>query len=112
MDAIALRAANLLVGNKERAVGLETTLMGLKMVALSSLLIAVTGADLNFTINSEYCPPWRNYRLKPGDIIHFGRRRSGLRAYLAVKGGFEAPAFMESASVFQRGFMGTPLGRG
>ena len=111
MDAIALRAGNLLVGNEERAVGLETTLMGLKMVALSSLFIAVTGADLHFTINSEDCPPWRNYRLEPGDIIHFGRRRSGLRAYLAVKGGFEAPAFMESASVFQRGSMGTPLGR-
>ena len=38
MDAIALRAGNLLVGNEEHAVGLETTLMGLKMVALSSLL--------------------------------------------------------------------------
>ena len=45
MDATALRAGNLLVGNEERAVGLETTLMGLKMVALSSLCIAVTGAD-------------------------------------------------------------------
>ena len=75
MDAIALRAANLLVGNKESAVGLETTLMGLKMVALSPLCIAVTGADLHFTLNSEYCPPWRNYRLKPGDILHFRRQK-------------------------------------
>ena len=87
------------------------TLMGLKMVALSPMLIAVTGADLHFTINSECQPPWRNYRLEPGDVIHFRGRRSGLRAYLAVRGGFEAPAFMESASVFQRGLMGTPLGR-
>jgi antagonist of KipI len=112
MDAIALRAANLLVGNKETEVGLEVTLMGLKMVALSPLLIAVTGGDLNFAINSEYQPPWKNYRLKPGDILHFRRRKSGLRAYLAVRGGFKAPAFMGSASVFQRGLMGNPLGEG
>ena len=112
MDAIALRAANLLVGNKETEVGLEATLMGLKMVALSPMLIAVTGGDLDFTINSEYHPPWKNFRLIPGDLLHFRRRKSGLRTYLAVRGGFKAPAFMGSASVFQRGLMGNPLSGG
>jgi len=111
MDAIALRTANLLVGNKESEVGLEVTLMGLRMVSLSSLFIAVAGADLGFTIDSEYQPPWRNYLLKAGDVIHFRHRRSGLRAYLAVKGGFKAPTFLESASVFQRGSMGAPLSK-
>ncbi len=109
MDAIALRAANLLAGNEESEVGLEVTLMGLRMVALCPLLVAVTGADLGFAINSEYRPPWGSYPLKAGDVIHFRSRRSGLRAYLAVKGGFKAPVFMGSASVFQRGLMGTPL---
>jgi antagonist of KipI len=112
MDAIALRAANLLVGNKGTEVGLEVTLMGLKMVALSPMLIAVTGGDLNFTINSEYQPPWRNCRLESGDILHFRSRKSGLRAYLAARGGFKAPTFMGSASVFQRGLMGSPLREG
>src|SRR5512136_530112 len=72
MDTIALRVANLLVGNKESAVGLEITLMGLKMVALSATLIAVTGADLYFTINSEYQPSWKRHSLKEGDTVHFG----------------------------------------
>ncbi len=112
MDLVALRAANLLAGNKEGEVGLEVTLMGLKMVTLSPLLIAITGGDLNFTINSEYQPPWKNYRLKSGDLLHFHSRKSGLRAYLAVNGGFKAPTFMESASVFQRGLMGSPLREG
>ena len=112
MDALALRAANLLVGNQETEVGLEVTLMGLKMAALSPMLIAATGGDLNLAINSEYQPPWKNHRLKPGDILHFRRRKSGLRAYLAVRGGFKAPAFMGSASVFQRGLMGNPLCEG
>ena len=111
MDTIALRVANLLVGNKESAVGLEITLMGLKMAAFSPLWIAVTGADLYFTINSKYQPPWKNYLLKPGDVLHFQKRESGLRAYLAVRGGFQAPTFLGSGSVFQRGLMGSPLSR-
>ena len=111
MDATALRLANLLAGNEESEVGLEVTLMGLKMTALSPLFIAVTGADLGFTIDSEDRPPWGNCLLKAGDVIHFRGRRYGLRAYLAVKGGFKAPVFMGSGSVFQRGLMGTPLVR-
>jgi len=109
MDTFALRAANLMVGNRESETGLEVTLMGLKMVSLRPALIAVTGADLNFTINSEYHPPWKRFSLKAGDVIHFQNRRSGLRAYLAVHGGFLTQSFMGSGSVFQRGLMGTPL---
>ena len=109
MDSVALRAANLLVGNSESEVGLEVTLMGLRLVAILPLVIAIAGADLYFTINSEYRPPWRSYCVNTGDILHFRSRATGLRAYLAVKGGFEAPTFMGSASVFQRGLMGKPL---
>ena len=109
MDTGALRAANLLVGNAESEAGLEVTLQGLEMIALRPLLVAVTGADLQFTINAEYQPPWRSFLLKTGDVVHFKRRKSGLRAYLAVRGGFRAPTFMGSCSVFERGSMGTPL---
>ena len=111
MDSMALRAANLLVANQESEIGLEITLMGLRMEVLTPMVIAVTGADLHLTINSEYGPPWRNYWLKPGDVLHFQKRESGLRAYLAVRGGLQAPTFMGSASVFRRGHMGTLLNK-
>jgi antagonist of KipI len=109
MDILAFRAANLLVGNAESEAGLEVTLQGLEMVVLEPLLVAVTGADLQFSINSEYYPPWRSFPLTGGDVVHFKRRKSGLRAYFAVRGGFQAPTFMGSCSVFERGSMGTPL---
>ncbi len=112
MDTLSLRAANLLVGNSESKVGLEITLQGLRMIAMTELFIAVTGADLSFTINGIYCPPWQSFLLKEGDEIHFRTRRSGFRAYLAVRGGFRAPTFLESGSVFQRGSMGVPLKKG
>lgn len=109
MDTAALKVANLLVGNQESKPGLEITLQGLEMVSLEPLFIAVTGADLQFTINSEYHPPWRSFLLRAGDVVHFKRRKSGLRAYLAVRGGFRASTFLGSCSVFERGSMGTPL---
>jgi antagonist of KipI len=109
MDTLAFRASNLLVGSAESEAGLEVTLQGLEMVALEPLLGAVTGADLQLTINSEYHPPWRSFLLKAGDVVHFKRRISGLRAYFAVRGGFQAPTFMGSCSVFERGSMGIPL---
>jgi len=109
MDKAALKASNLLVGNPESKAGLEITLQGLKMVALEPLVIAVTGADLQFTINSEYHPPWRSFLLKAGDVVQFRGRKSGLRSYLAVRGGFRAPTFMGSCSVFERCSMGAPL---
>jgi antagonist of KipI len=109
MDTLAFRAANLLVGNAESEAGLEVTLQGLEMVVLEPLLVAVTGADLQFSINSEYYSPWRSFPLTGGDVVHFKRRKSGLRAYFAVRGGFQAPTFMGSCSVFERGSMGTPL---
>jgi antagonist of KipI len=109
MDRRALRAANLLVGNAESETGLEVTLQGLEVVALRPLFMAVTGADLQFTINAEYYPPWRSFLLKAGDVVHFKRRALGLRAYLTVRGGFQAPTFMGSCSVFERGSMGIPL---
>jgi antagonist of KipI len=112
MDRRALRAANLLVGNAELETGLEVTLQGLEVVALRPLFMAVTGADLQLTINTEHYPPWQSFLLKAGDVVHFKRRALGLRAYLAVQGGFQAPAFMGSCSVFERGSMGTPLRKG
>jgi biotin-dependent carboxylase-like uncharacterized protein len=111
MDSIALRAANLLLGNSQSEVGLEITLGGLKMVALSSLHVAVTGADLHFTINDESHPSWGSFSLRAGDVVHFKNRKTGLRSYLAVQGGFQAPIYLGSSSVFQRGYLGTPISK-
>ena len=111
MDPLALQAANTLAGNAETAVGLEVTLQGLTMVALAPVLVAVTGGDLQFTINSQYHAPWQNFQLNTGDVIAFKKRVSGVRGYLAVQGGFVAPTYLGSASVFMIGKMGAPLKR-
>jgi biotin-dependent carboxylase-like uncharacterized protein len=99
MDEPALRAANLLVGNLETAVALEIVFQGFRAEVLAEATLAVTGADLGFAINGEVRNTWASHRVRPGDVIGMRQRRSGARAYLAVAGGFKAPAHMDSASV-------------
>ena len=109
MDKRAFIAANLLLGNNENSTSLEITLQGLKLETLCNCSIAVTGADLGFSINGEYLPPWTGHKVEAGDLLWFKGRKSGLRAYLAVSGGFEAPEYLNSTSVFQMGNMGQSL---
>ncbi len=111
-DRFAARAANWLVGNAETCAVLETTLFRLELVALNELVIAVAGADLAPEVNGAPLPMWESVSIKKGETVRFRARRKGLRAYLAVAGGFSAPVFLGSRSVFVRGLMGRPLEAG
>ena len=56
MDNLALRAANLLVGNEESAAGLEAVFIGPELEFSADALIAVTGR-----IEARICPVgWQN----------------------------------------------------
>ncbi len=77
---------------------LEILLAGLKLQATAPTTIAVTGADLDFCINGISQPIWQTHHIQAGDILSFEKKRSGMRAYLAVIGGFDVPKFQESYS--------------
>lgn len=98
LDPFALRAANLLVGNPEGEAGLEITFMGLKVKALTSVLVAIGGGDLQPAINGEPIVNWRSHTLKAGDTLSFKAPRNGCRAYLAVGGGIVADPVLGSKS--------------
>jgi len=73
--------------NNQNCNALEV-MVGLTLQAKSSTQIAICGADLDFKINGVAKPIWQSYTIEAGDILSFGRRVSGQRAYLAVKEGF------------------------
>ena len=98
LDSLALRTANLLVGNPDGEAGLEITLMGLKVRALTSIVAAIGGADLQPAINGEPIENWRSHRMKEGDILHFRSPKTGCRAYLALGGGILAHPVLGSKS--------------
>lgn len=111
VDHYAHRVANILVSNPQGAAVLEITLLGLKMEALRSTVVAITGGDLNPTVNGKSIPMWTSIKIKKGDVIHFKGCRSGCRSYLAIAGGIDVPLFLGSRSTDTVGKVGGMNGR-
>ncbi len=111
MDQFSLTAANCLVSNDSNSACIETTLIGPELQALAKTQIAVTGGQCSPMINSYDVPMWRTLNVESGDIISFGRMKSGCRAYLAIRGGIEVPVILGSRSTYVRGKFGGLEGR-
>lgn len=113
MDPWALTVGNRLLGNPDRAAGLELTLQGPELLFEQQLSIAITGADLSPTCEGQSLPMWTVTTIPAGSRLRFGTRRQGTRAYLTVAGGIEAPLLLGSRSTHVRsglgGFAGRPL---
>jgi biotin-dependent carboxylase-like uncharacterized protein len=50
--------------------------------------------------------------MKEGDVLSFRKRKKGLRAYVAVHGGFDVPEVLGSRSTYIRGRIGSMLREG
>ena len=111
MDERAHRLANALVGNIAANATLEITLMGPTLQFHVPAVIAVCGADLDATLDGAPVPMARAEPVAAGAVLAFGKRRSGLRAYLAVRGGFALLPVMGSCSTFVRGGYGGAAGK-
>jgi antagonist of KipI len=101
MDPLALRVANLLVGNSENTAGLEVTLVGPELLFSSDALIAVTGAEFSGF------PQDRPISVRAGERLVFGSAVRGCRGYLAIAGGIDvAPVLGSCATNVRDGFGG------
>lgn len=98
LDTFSLRAANLLVGNKENEACLEITMFGLRIKALRDVAIAITGGDLRPFYNDKPLSMWASSILKEGDTLSFRGVKGGCRSYLAIGGGFSLTEVMGSRS--------------
>lgn len=110
MDEYAYRWSQKLL-NDQSGNALEL-MVGLKIRATSPTQIALCGADLDFKINGNSQPMWQTHTIKAGDILSFGKRISGQRAYLAVKGGFKVAKKYGSYSTTLREGIGSRLQKG
>ncbi len=111
MDHFALRVANRLVGNPDHAAGLEITILGPELRFEIDTLIAITGADLSPAVDGMALPLWTAVAVQAGNVLTFGRRRTGARAYLAITGGVEVPLVLGSRSTHLRSRTGGVEGR-
>ena len=116
LDSFAFNCANILVGNDENQAVLEITIMGPAVEILTEMDIALTGAEMEMTLNDKPVEQWKSIRVKPGDIVTISQVQTGCRAYLAFSGGLKVPRIMDSCSTYVGGkiggFMGRPLKKG
>jgi KipI family sensor histidine kinase inhibitor len=98
LDRHALHLANRLVGNPADAACIELTLDGGEFQAAGDFVVAISGADLDPEVDGQSVCNNRAFWLRDGVRLRFGRRRAGMRAYLAVKGGIATPLVLGSKS--------------
>jgi len=111
MDRLALKAANLLVGNKEGAAVLEAVFMGPELQFTDEATVAVTGAELPPRVNGELRPTWTSFKMKKGQTLSFDFLKKGARAYIAISGGVDVPVVLGSRSTYTLGALGGFKGR-
>jgi biotin-dependent carboxylase-like uncharacterized protein len=111
MDRLALRAANLLVGNPESAAALEAVFMGPKLEFTAPAVVAVTGADMPVLLDGAPQGGWTAFRVGAGQVLSFDYLTAGARILIAVSGGIDVPLALGSRSTYPIGALGGFHGR-
>lgn len=98
-DRRSFELANRLVGNGRRAAGIEVTFGGLAVQARGDLLLAATGAPCPLSTTRPSGSGMNvPFYLHDGDRLDVGVPRTGLRTYLAVRGGVDVAPVLGSRS--------------
>ena len=101
LDRRAAAAANRALGNAPTCAVLECTAVGPTLRFLATTRFAVAGADLDAVLERTdlgawAVPPGRAVVARAGNVLSMGGRRGGLRACIAVAGGFDVPPVLGS----------------
>jgi biotin-dependent carboxylase-like uncharacterized protein len=89
-DRASFALANRLVGNHAAAAALEVTFGGLRLRADGDIVLALTGA------RCADAPHNAVLTLRPGAELRLGAPTTGMRTYLAVRGGVDVPEVLGS----------------
>ncbi|MDD3218850.1 MAG: biotin-dependent carboxyltransferase family protein [Lachnospiraceae bacterium] len=111
MDIRSFKIANLLLDNPENEPVLEATFIGPKLEFTSETIIAITGADMQPTINKKPAPMYTAIYMHKGDILQLNSARSGSRTYIAFSSYLDIPVVMGSRSTNCRSHIGGFKGR-
>jgi biotin-dependent carboxylase-like uncharacterized protein len=97
-DPRSLRLANRLVANPQHAPALETTLVGPQLRLHADAMVALTGASVDGRVGARPVPMNAPVYLRAGDVLEVGPATTGLRTYIAVRGGLDTTLTLGSAS--------------
>jgi len=98
VDVPSLLLANRLVGNDESGAGLEITLTGPDLIFDAPTFVALTGGEVEATVNHQPVPMNAAQCMPAGDVFSIAPVTRGLRTYVGVRGGIDAPLVLGSRS--------------
>lgn len=107
-DPDAARAANRLVGNAADAAVLEVVLGGLVVTFGATTAVALTGAPAPADLDGRPVPHGVAVRVPAGATLALGTPPTGLRTWLAVRGGLDAAPVLGSRAHDQLSGLGPP----
>jgi biotin-dependent carboxylase-like uncharacterized protein len=107
-DRRALGLANRLVGNRQGAAALEVTLAGPELEWEAGGWVALTGGRVDASLDGRPVPMDVAVRVEAGQVLAVGTVTSGLRAYVAVRGGIDVPEVLGSRSTDTLARIGPP----
>lgn len=74
----------------------------------TDLLVAITGAAFQATLDGKAVPLWQSFKAPKGSQLAIGKveGEAGCRGYIAVGGGVDVPLYLGSRSTFPGGKLG------
>ena len=102
VDDYSYSWANYLLGNAVNLAALEVTLGQCALKIDFDCEMALCGGDLQAKLDGMLLGNWSTFQAFKGQVLSFGLPKNGLRAYLAIKGGFDVPSTLHSCSTVTR----------
>lgn len=112
MDLSAHCWANRLLDNDMSCPTLEIAVGMVTLCAGTDLSLAITGADMQAQVEGLPVGNWCTFSMQRGQTLELKPARQGMRAYLAVQGGFQTEPMLGSVSTVVRNGMGANLREG
>jgi antagonist of KipI len=113
MDHYAMTLANILVCNDDHEAVIEMHFPASVFLFQQASVIALAGTGFSANLNGEYIPLYQPVFVSKNSVLLFEEPGQGTRTYLAVKGGFDIPSWLNSYSTNIKagagGFMGRVL---
>jgi antagonist of KipI len=97
-DRASLALGNALVGNAPDAAALEFALSGPTVRNKVPLACVVFGAAFEIGKDGKKGAVGKTFTLFPGEVLRIGTSPTGMRGYLCVQGGIQAPLILGSRS--------------
>ncbi|MGF1846811.1 biotin-dependent carboxyltransferase family protein [Vibrio lentus] len=102
VDDYSYSWANHLLQNPVNLAALEITLGQCAFKIDHDCEMSICGGDLQAALDGQKLDNWSTFQARTGQVLSFGLPKNGLRAYLAIKGGFDAPIALNSRSTVTR----------